>query len=292
MAKKSESPAESFIDAVAEAPWWLGAFLAVASYAGLHHFATRPPVVDATKTNELLTKTMLHTGAVAGQWLLPALFTLGALQSAIVSSRRKRRLQSALGDDAVSAINSMSWREFESLVGEAYRRKGFTVRETGNGADGGVDLVLTKEREVTIVQCKHWRATSVGVAVVRELFGVMAAQGATACVVVTSGRFSQAATEFASGRNVELIGGPALLRLIGNVPRVEHKSASVAIPSIESFVSSSSVDSSSQGAPQCPNCTETMIIRTARRGPTPGNQFWGCPSYPRCHGIRQTGSRV
>lgn len=136
------------------------------------------------------------------------------------------------------AICSLSWREFEiPRVGEAYRRKGFAVRETGGtGADGGVDFVLTKEREVTLVQCKLWRSTSVGVAVVRELFGVMAAQGATTGVVVTSGRFSPAAVEFASGRNVDLIDGPALRLLIGNEPRFQDKSAAVTFPSIESFV--------------------------------------------------------
>jgi len=44
----------------------------------------------------------------------------------------------------------------------------------GRGPDGGVDLVLRKGSEATVVQCKQYRATQVGVAVVRELFGAAA----------------------------------------------------------------------------------------------------------------------
>lgn len=36
-------------------------------------------------------------------------------------------------------------------------------------------------------------------------------------------------------------------------------------------------------APQCPRCNETMALRTSRKG----GQFWGCPKYPACRGIRE-----
>ena len=37
--------------------------------------------------------------------------------------------------------------------------------------------------------------------------------------------------------------------------------------------------------PVCPRCGEPMLLRTSKRGPTPGSQFWGCPRYPRCAGL-------
>jgi predicted RNA-binding Zn-ribbon protein involved in translation (DUF1610 family) len=40
-------------------------------------------------------------------------------------------------------------------------------------------------------------------------------------------------------------------------------------------------------APQCPKCGTEMVLRTAKKGPNPGQQFWGCPNYPRCHGVRK-----
>jgi hypothetical protein len=38
-------------------------------------------------------------------------------------------------------------------------------------------------------------------------------------------------------------------------------------------------------APTCPKCNGQMVLRTAKRGPRQGKQFWGCVNYPRCRGI-------
>jgi restriction system protein len=57
------------------------------------------------------------------------------------------------------ALDGMSWREFEILVGEAFRLQGYGVTEIGGGgADGGVDLVLKKGSEKFLVHCKQWKA--------------------------------------------------------------------------------------------------------------------------------------
>jgi restriction system protein len=89
----------------------------------------------------------------------------------------------------------MTWREFEALVHEAFVLGAYTVHRLGSdGPYGGVDLLLERGTEKTPVQCKQWRAHKVGGTVLRELYGVMAAQGASAGIVVTSGSFSQDAT--------------------------------------------------------------------------------------------------
>jgi len=49
---------------------------------------------------------------------------------------------------------------------------------------------------------------------VRELYGVMAAEGAACGFVVTSGVFTDEVRAFAVGRNIELIDGKALHALI------------------------------------------------------------------------------
>jgi very-short-patch-repair endonuclease len=41
--------------------------------------------------------------------------------------------------------------------------------------------------------------------------------------------------------------------------------------------------------PTCPKCGVPMVLRTAKRGNTPGQQFYGCPNYPRCRESRQPG---
>jgi restriction system protein len=74
-----------------------------------------------------------------------------------------------------------------------------------DGPDGGVDLRLRKNGQVVFVQCKHWKARSVGVKVVRELFGVMAAKHVKHGSVVTYGEFTPEAREFAKANSIALI---------------------------------------------------------------------------------------
>lgn len=39
-------------------------------------------------------------------------------------------------------------------------------------------------------------------------------------------------------------------------------------------------------APTCPQCGKPMALRTARKGPRAGTEFWGCSGYPECRGTR------
>jgi four helix bundle suffix protein len=32
----------------------------------------------------------------------------------------------------------------------------------------------------------------------------------------------------------------------------------------------------------CPACGKLLVLRTARKGPNTGSQFWGCSGYPEC----------
>jgi restriction system protein len=180
--------------------------------------------------------------------------------------------------------NGMTWVEFEMLVGEAFRLQGYKAEETGGGgADGGIDLVLTRDRERFLVQCKQWRAFSVGVEVVRELYGVMAASGATGGFVVTSGRFTRAAHEFADGRNIQLIDAPKLHALLEPATSASSRKSAAS----SSVVQTPSIpELSSVSQPHCPTCGKPMVQRTAKRGAKAGNEFWGCSGYPGCRATR------
>jgi restriction system protein len=127
-----------------------------------------------------------------------------------------RRLRSrALLDDArrgaTESIASLSRQDFERLVAEGFRHRGFLVTERRGGEpDGDIDMALARGNERFLVQCKQWRAQSVSVLALRELHAVMAAEGAVGGFAVTLGTFSMDARKFASGRNIELIDGRGL----------------------------------------------------------------------------------
>jgi restriction system protein len=41
-----------------------------------------------------------------------------------------------------------------------------------------------------------------------------------------------------------------------------------------------------QRNPICPRCGKAMVLRTAKKGPNAGGQFWGCSGFPRCRAIK------
>jgi HJR/Mrr/RecB family endonuclease len=200
--RKKSGTAGDLLEIVALLPWWGGVALAVVSYLGLNHVATQPAVApfQPGQVAELMTQSVFKAFAMVGQYAIPLLCLLGAVTSAWRRSQRQRLVAEVTSNPASDALEGISWREFETLVGESFRRQGFRVMETGGGGpDGGVDLVLRKPGkngdEKFLVQCKQWRAYKVGVDVVRELYGVMAASGAAGGFVVTSGRFTDEAAQ-------------------------------------------------------------------------------------------------
>ena len=255
----------SILDDLALLPWWVNIVLAAIVYLSLKYliplFNFRDPVFKGI--------------ALAAPGLAPfaAIFLFPAAWSAFNSWRKGRLLEKQKG---IASTRSISWHEFEELICECYRRSGYRVTETGGGgADGGVDLVLRKNGEHLLVQCKNWRYDRVGVKVVRELLGVVAAEGATGGIVVSSGTFSQEARDFARGKPLELIEGTVLAKMVEDVKRNP------------SYPSSSPGPGDSQPKVNaCPLCGSAMVLKTARKGPNAGGKFWSCSTYPECSGAK------
>lgn len=280
--RRSGGTLDDLVDLIAMLPWWAGVGLAVLAYVWLGSFAASPAALSpGVRAGEHAVAVLKGTAASIGRYLVPFICLLGAGVSAWRRAKRRSLLQDATRNDAAGAVNCMSWRQFEMLVGEAFRLDGYCVVETGGaGADGGVDLELHKGDETFLVQCKQWRAYKVGVEVVRELYGAMAARGAAGGFVVTSGRFTGEARAFAAGRNVELVDGGRLMRMI---ERVQSTKASAGARGAGVVPNAGAVSGS---ALRCPSCGSEMVRRSARRGANAGKAFWGCSRYPACMGTR------
>lgn len=286
MARRKSSPAEDLVDVIALLPWWGCIALAMVSYIVLHKLAVPPQgPLQPGQMGALLQRTMVAGLATAGQFIVPTLCMIAGLVSFLRRRKREMLVANVTQSKSADALNGMSWSEFELLVGEAFRLQGYQVSERGGpGADGGVDLVLRKGNEKFLVQCKQWKAYKVGVDIVRQLFGVMAAQGAAGGFVVTSGTFTADAREFANGRNIKLVDGPKLFGLIQQA----RSSADRQPPQASAIASKSPTSSASPdvAAPMCPTCQSSMVRRVAKKGVNAGSQFWGCSRYPACRGTR------
>lgn len=289
MARKST--AEDIVDIISKLPWWAGILLAAVAYFILHTLAVMntPSASNTAILSTAMTRGIFYVFAYVGQYLVPSLFVLGALISFFTSIKKKK-----LHSDVTSGnrkIADISWQDFELLIGEHFRRQGFSVQETSSGADGGIDLVLKKNGETYVVQCKHYKVYKVGVRPVRELLGVIASCGAIGGYVVTSGEFTNEAINFAKSNNIELIDGQYLDQILKTTPkpaRRPYNSLAQSPPSSQTLTSSVSINPNISEAQSqiCPKCGSPMVSRVARKGSRAGQKFLGCSGYPNCKFIQ------
>ena len=154
-----------------------------------------------------------------------------------------------------SDLRLLNAAEFEWLVGELFRREGWTVDETGSqdAPDGNIDLSLRKGTESRIVQCKRWIAWEVGVDEVRAFAGTLARERLpmNAGVFVTLSSFTGQARDEALTLGLSLVEGPDLVARIEKVRQTEP----------------------------CPKCDAPMLLDRSTKG-----WWFRCPRYPECDG--------
>ena len=279
MGRKRSGVFEDLMEIASRLPWQASLAAAAVSFVLLHAVAGIDVGTAATTADvgSVASRQMFRMVGLLGQFIVPPAFLFGALVGFVKRRHRSELVDTVAASASTDSLNAMKWHEFESLVEEAFRLRGYTVKRIGGDEpDGGVDIELKRGAETVLVQCKQWRAYKVGVQVVRELYGVMAARGAASGIVVTSGTFTQDAIEFADGRNVRLIAGEELRELVRETRNAKPQSTGIA--------KTATIPSAS--ATGCPVCGGPMVLRQAKRGANAGTPFFGCSQYPACKGTR------
>jgi len=250
----------TILDILATLPWWVSITVAGLAYCFLQYLF---PLIES---KSILVQSFYNAGHTLAPWV--ALFLLLPAPVSLFNSIRKKRLLDKQKD--IESIRSLAWKQFEELVGEAYRRLGYMVEENeGAGPDGGVDLWLRKNGNRYLVQCKQWKTLKVGVKVVREMYGLVTAHQSAGAIIITSGMFTQEARTFAQDKPLDLVEGQQLAAMIdlvrkGDVPQRGNVEAPKATVQVDL---------------PCPSCGAEMILRTAKKGSNAGQQFWGCSNY-------------
>lgn len=153
MARRRTSLIEDIFDMLQQMPWWAGVIAAGVFWGVGQGFAARQSTDPMQAALRPIFGMMFN---------VLALVSLIAAVASTVRAAFRRKLLDQQRD--LESLKLLSWREFEQLVGEAYRRQGYSVVETGGGgADGGVDVRLSRGGETVLVQCKRWRTQRVGV---------------------------------------------------------------------------------------------------------------------------------
>ena len=254
-------------------PWWCSVVASLLAYFGLR--VVMPALLPENPAFVGLATALPHLAPLAAAILLiPAPF-------AAFNSYRKRKLLDT--QSGLESIRSLPWRQFEELVAEAYRRKGYMVRENRRGgADGGIAIKLEKDGQLHLVQCKQWKSQKIGVSVIREMYGVMVSEGAASVSVITSGTFTREAENFAIGKPVDLIDGDRLAALIRDIRSILSRPSP---QGVHPLVPAAGLPTATRSE-TCPHCGSSLVMRTARRGKSAGDEFWGCSSFPKCRYTR------
>ena len=166
------------------------------------------------------------------------------------------------------ALRAMEWKRFELVCCKYYEAAGFVTSAVPFGADGGIDIKLFRgdaTAPVALVQCKAWNSGPVGVAIVRELLGVITAEQVTRGILITTGSFSPDAVTFGEANRIQLLDGAAFLNKI------------LALPSAAQVALLGFAFDGDYATPSCASCGIKLVWR---KGKT--RDFYGCANYPKC----------
>lgn len=118
---------------------------------------------------------------------------------------------------SVSKLQKMDWEDYEELIKQVFVAKGYNVeRIGGHGSDGGIDLVVKKKNERSMVQCKRY-SSNVGVKIIREMYAVGLHHGFKKVYIYTTANFTKEAYVFAKGKNLVLYNGVQTVQQIRKI---------------------------------------------------------------------------
>ncbi|MFG2915372.1 restriction endonuclease [Kitasatospora sp. NPDC048298] len=107
--------------------------------------------------------------------------------------------------------------EFEDLIAELFRLRGFKVMTTARSGDVGVDVVAEDLTPVTggkiVIQAKRYKKT-VPPTAVRDLESTVRHHGANKGILVTTAGFGRGSYSYIEGKPLTLVSGPELVALL------------------------------------------------------------------------------
>ncbi len=132
--------------------------------------------------------------------LLKSSFPDVSARVADVSFKKWDRILNQLKHDP-KQLYRLTPREFEELIAHLLEGEGYSVSLTQQSHDGGKDILIATPTDLGdllyLVECKKYDSKRpVGVSLVRELYGVVEQERATAGLLVTSSYFTPAALKF------------------------------------------------------------------------------------------------
>jgi restriction system protein len=190
---KFQMAKDSLFAILLRSPWWISFAIAAGLVGVAKYLLPMIPVAYAI----FAALPFLVIGAVAG-W------------------RQLRAPSAARVGNTLEALRAMSWGDFSSAIEDAFRRDGYTVNRLAGGA---ADFEMTKAGRTSLVACKRWKVARTGVDPLRDLHEAKRAREAHECLYVATGEITDGARKFAVEKNIRIVHGAELAKLLPRVGR-------------------------------------------------------------------------
>jgi len=309
--RKAKGPLLPLLELTGSLPPLAGVLMAVGSYFLFHWWAGTKvdPLVKGIAPARVAIGSIVHGLVLGAQYVLPAVFGLGALSSIVQHAGRKTTLEvpppqgrvdeepspgprnehdiyriwTGEWDEAparahgvrtsawsLALLRALEWKRFEELCAAYFRVLGFGTRLAAPGPDGGVDIHLIPEGRDAPGILVQCKAWST------YDIGVKAVRelfGVMAANKVAEGVF------VTTGRFTQ----PARDFALGKeIMLIDGADLLVKIAALREEQQSELLALATAGdftRPTCPSCGIKMVRRIARAS---GDPFWGCENFPGC----------
>lgn len=173
-------------------PWWISVVIAVA--LGGVGAALLPDQYRAAGALSGFPFAVIGAMAAWRQWHLPS--------AAQVARTRQ-------------AVASMAWPAFAALLEQAFRRDGYTVQRTGDGAH---DFVLERQGRRMLVSARRWKSARIGLESVRALQAAREAADVADAMLVALGDLTETAVPYAAAHRIAVWQAAEIAQALRGLP--------------------------------------------------------------------------
>lgn len=169
----------------------------------------------------------------------------------------------------ISGLRDMDPFEFQRFIWAVYKQLGYSVEASPPGRDGGQDGILERDGVRVALQCKRYQG-DVGEPVIRDLYGTMLHHKCQRALLITTGRVTDPARQFARNKPIDMLDGTELLLLLAD--------RQIDLREVAGLLVHRGVPRRlDRGFARCKRCGQAMRLRRGKHG-----RFLGCTGYPKC----------
>jgi HJR/Mrr/RecB family endonuclease len=132
---------------------------------------------------------------------------------------KRQQIEKLNAQNKLEELKKMHPFEFERFIKEVYELMGYTAKLTSKTGDGGKDVILKKDGETMLVECKRYNSPKVTRPDIQKFHSALIDMNAKKGFYITTGEFTKPAIEYAKDKAIKVINGEDLILLVQNATK-------------------------------------------------------------------------